>query len=61
MWTNFDEGVVLFVITLNGENWVSRTTCTDAHLNHLRIEEVSQVLLGNIGGDAADIKTTRLP
>ena len=36
-------------------------TCTDAHFDHLAIEEVGKVLLIDIGCDAADIEAPKLP
>lgn len=48
-----NECIILFVIALDSQNGVSRTTCTDAHLDHLRVEEVGEILLVDIWCNAA--------
>lgn len=57
---NLNERVVLFVVALYREDRVTRSSGPNAHFNHLRVEEVSQILLIDVWGDAANVETARL-
>ena len=52
--------VVLFVVALDGKNRIAWSTCANIHLDHLAVEEVSEVLLVDIRGNAADVEAARL-
>lgn len=58
--TYLDEGVVLFVVALYGQNRGTRRSRSNIHLDHLAVEEVGKVLFSDIRGDAANIQTTGL-
>lgn len=55
-----NEGIVLFVIALNGKNRFSSSICTDVHFGHLLVEEVGKILLVDVGGYTANVQTTGL-
>jgi len=59
--TNLDERIIFLIVALNREDGFSWTTCTDTHFDHLAIEEVGEVLLVDVGCDAADIEAPGLP
>ena len=59
--TNLNERIIFLIVALNCEDGFTWATCTDAHFDHLAVEEVGEVLLIDIGCDAADIQAPGLP
>lgn len=57
---NLNKCIVFFVVALNGQNRISWGSCTYAHFNHFTVEEIGKILFVDIGGNAADVQTTRL-
>jgi len=59
--TNLDERIIFLIVALNREDGFAWTTCTDAHFDHLAVEEVGTVLLVDVGCDAANVQAPGLP
>jgi hypothetical protein len=55
-----NESVTLFVINLNSNNRITRRTRPNTHLNHLFVEEASEILFVRLVGNTAYIKPARL-
>lgn len=58
--TDLDEGVTFLVIALHSKNGVSWAAGPDVHFRHLFVEELGEILLVNICGDATDIQSAGL-
>ena len=61
MITHLDERIIFLIVALNRKDGFAWTTCTNAHFDHLAVEEVGEVLLVDVGCDAADIEAPGLP
>jgi len=61
MITHLDERIIFLIVALNRKDGFAWTTCTNAHFDHLAVEEVGEVLLVDVGCDAANIQALRLP
>ena len=59
--TNLDERIIFLIIALNCEDGLAWSTCPDAHFDHLAVEEIGEVLLIDVGCDAANIQASGLP
>jgi len=59
--TNLSEHIIFLIVALNCRDGFAWATYTNAHFDHLAIEEVGKVLLIDVGCDAADIEAPGLP
>jgi hypothetical protein len=55
-----DKRIALLVIALHGKNGVPGRACTDLHLGHLHVEEISEIRLVDFWRNAADVQAPRL-
>ena len=53
--------IIFLIVALNREDGFSWTTCANTHFDHLAVEEVGQVLLVDVGCDAANVQAPGLP
>jgi len=59
--TNLDKHIIFLIVALNREDGFAWTTWTNAHFDHLAVEEVGKVLLVDVGCDAANVQVPGLP
>ena len=56
-----NKGIIFLIVALHCMNGFAWPNHTDTHFDHLAAKEVSEVLLIDIGCDAANVQTPRLP
>ena len=59
--TNLNKSVIFLVVTLNSQDGSTGSTSANVHFLHLRVEEVGEILFGDLGRDAANVQSSRLP
>ena len=59
--TDLDECIIFLIVALNCKDGFTWGTCTDAHFNHFAVEEIGEILLIDVGCDAANIQAPGLP